>query len=229
MSVKAVSWVFDHSPYTLGARLVHLALADIANEDHGWQVWVSKSKIAEKAKVSRGTVTSTLAKMVSDGYLEVVGMQAKGVTTYRFLRPKDDLSDSDRCAIDGVGPAQSVDPAPLLLNQIEPKTARAQARDLTGFDAFWDAYPSRHGKKERRSQAVDQWVKLSIEDRRAAWRAALNYACACQEEQTIAADAFRWLRDRRWGDWQEAAEYNPPQASVTETAGPLEWVPPEDQ
>lgn len=87
MSVEAMSWVFKNSPYTLGTRLVHLALADVANDDHHWLVWASQSAIAKKAKVSIPTVSAALKQMVADGYLERVSSDSRGQVTYRFLRP----------------------------------------------------------------------------------------------------------------------------------------------
>lgn len=87
MSVTAMSWVFAHSPYSLGTRLVHLAVADVANEDHDWRVWASHSKIAAKAHVSLPTVSASLKRMVKDGYLEVLKADSRGQTEYRFLRP----------------------------------------------------------------------------------------------------------------------------------------------
>jgi hypothetical protein len=87
MSVDAMSWTFKHSPYTLGSRLVHLALADIANDDHEYMLWVSQSKIATKAKVSVPTVSAALKRMVQDGYLRLVSREAGGPTVYQFLKP----------------------------------------------------------------------------------------------------------------------------------------------
>src|SRR4029077_9574908 len=55
VSVENVSWVFKHSPYKLGARLVHLALADSANDEHESLIWTSQATIAGKAAVSRAT------------------------------------------------------------------------------------------------------------------------------------------------------------------------------
>lgn len=87
MSVAASAWVWDNSPYTLGARLVHLAIADIVNPDNDWLLWASFPNIAARAKVSVPTVSSAVAKMVSEGYLELVERKSGAVSTYRFLRP----------------------------------------------------------------------------------------------------------------------------------------------
>ena len=125
-----MTWVFNHSPYTLGTRLVHLALADWANDGHDWQVWATQARIAEKAKVSVRTVSTALATMVADGYLELVdGSSSSGMAVrYKFLRPEASAisADVDNADCRG-GPAtpaggvlQNAE-SHCLLTQIEPK------------------------------------------------------------------------------------------------------------
>lgn len=80
------------------------------------------------------------------------------------------------------------------------------ADDLTGFDAFWEAWPKRGGKRLYRGKAEDQWRKLTLEQRRAAYRGARHYAAASDAGTQGAMDAFRWLRDGAWTDWQEPAD-----------------------
>lgn len=89
-----MTWVFDHSPYKLGARLVHLAIADIVNEDNDWLLWAAQTKLADKALVSQPTVSSTIRRMCDEGYLELVEYRPGAASIYRFLRPG--VSDSDR-------------------------------------------------------------------------------------------------------------------------------------
>ena len=92
-------------------------------------------------------------------------------------------------------------------SQLNEDVADAQLIDTTpldplrGFDKFWDAYPKRNGKRVGRQDAEKRWRPLSLDDRRAAWRGAVNYAQAVDRGLTIAKDAFRFLRDRSWEDW----------------------------
>jgi len=108
MSVKNLTWVFEHSPYTLGARLVHLALADEANDTYGSLLWLNQETIAQKAGVSRATVNSTLQKMVADGWLsEATDEEVSAIRhlmgrsrakVYRFLTCQiSDTSEEGRC------------------------------------------------------------------------------------------------------------------------------------
>ena len=95
--------------------------------------------------------------------------------------------------------------------------ANTQTRDLgdRGFDDFWSGYPSRRGRKVGKSKCLDRWRKLSLDDRRAAWRGAVNYAA---EIGDFAKDPERWLRDRLWEDWQGRPE---PRAGLMPGATPF--------
>lgn len=105
-------------------------------------------------------------------------------------------------------PPESTEPnltEPTEPEPLEPSSLALQ--DDTPFDAFWQAYPRRNGKKLHRGKAEAQWQRLKPDQRVAAVRGALHYAAAVEQDITIAADAFRWLRDGAFTDWQEPAEY----------------------
>lgn len=80
---------------------------------------------------------------------------------------------------------------------------------LYGFPHFWDAWPRRGGKRLHRGQAEAVWATLTLRQRKAAWRGAVHYAQACDLGTQGAMDAFRWLRDRSWDDWQEPPTAQP--------------------
>ena len=67
MSIKIMSWVLDHSPYEGKARLVHVVLADHANDDG--VCWPSQEKIGKRAGCSTEHVRSTVKQMVAEGYV----------------------------------------------------------------------------------------------------------------------------------------------------------------
>lgn len=102
--------------------------------------------------------------------------------------------------------------APLSMNPEEDPKENPAIDPLLGFPDFWEQYPKRNGKREGRGKAEQVWRRLSYEERKAAWRGACHYGRACDSGLTIAADAFRWLRDRRWEDWQDPA--------IPSTSGP---------
>ena len=69
------------------------------------------------------------------------------------------------------------------------------------FEQFWLRYPARDGKKLDKAKALEQWKKLRPPDRRLAEIGVENYADSGQRPK----DAFRWLRDRSFMDWQTPA------------------------
>lgn len=74
------------------------------------------------------------------------------------------------------------------------------------FEQFWISYPKRNGKRLGKNKAQAQWKRLSDEEKQSALAAASHYASACDRDLTIAKDAFRWLRDREFEDWQTPAQ-----------------------
>lgn len=96
MSAEAVGWVWNHSPYRGSELLVHLAIADVANDLHHNEFWMSTASLAKKAKVARSTVTATLSDMVKLGLLEVLeaGGPKRKPTLYRFTRPVSDITSA---------------------------------------------------------------------------------------------------------------------------------------
>ncbi|MDE1904854.1 MAG: hypothetical protein KGH75_00200 [Rhodospirillales bacterium] len=230
MSVKAMSWVFEQSPYTGGARLVHLALADKANDHNDYELWMHQSKIAEMARVSVTSVGRILRQMVADGYLDKIedGRGRGRSTRYRLVMKSDQNGvfspDEKRPSAPGKATICATEKTPSaqpVLSSSQEGTQGTQralatrgARDLTGFDEFWKAYPRRNGRRLGRGKCVERWIRLTLDDRRAAWRGAVHYAHDVDAGLTIAKDPDRWLRDRCWEDWQD------PPSAVGSTPGP---------
>lgn len=85
---------------------------------------------------------------------------------------------------------------------------------LLGFDKMWEGWPRRNGKKLHKRKAQDVWRTMTLDQRRAAWRGARNYALGCLQGSQGAMDLFRWLRQ-----WLSDEEYRrewetPPVAAV---------------
>jgi hypothetical protein len=89
MSVSAISWVWQYSPYTGVEKVIHLALADSANDLHDHEIWARQSWIAAKANTSRETVYRWLAKAERDGFIRLVeNNRTEGrPNRYQFLMP----------------------------------------------------------------------------------------------------------------------------------------------
>ena len=90
MSSECVGWAFRSSPYSGSVLLVHLAVADIANDVHDYELWALTKNIAAKARVSPGSTRRALLQMVADGYLELIEDRSSvnQASRYRFLMPE---------------------------------------------------------------------------------------------------------------------------------------------
>ena len=92
------------------------------------------------------------------------------------------------------------------------------------FEQFWDIYPARNGKKVGKTNALIEWRKLTLEERRRAYIGAKHLAASDQ----LPKDAERFIRRAKGGkggfpfdDWQEpAAEHvDANRASLIGTGG----------
>lgn|GEM_PF-1749231 len=101
----------------------------------------------------------------------------------------------------------------ILSLEIEnPESGKQGPNGSDDFEAFWLNYPKRNGKRLGKAQALVQWRRMKPSERFQALTAVTNYFEAC-EAGTLAKDAERWLRDKRWVDWLEPAEIPRPISS----------------
>jgi hypothetical protein len=82
-----MGWVISASPYTGSTFLVHLMIADVVNDQHGYEFWMSNDRLAQKARLTRQTVNRAIGQMVGDGALVAVGTERCGNVRYRFDMP----------------------------------------------------------------------------------------------------------------------------------------------
>lgn len=85
------------------------------------------------------------------------------------------------------------------------------------FAAFWDVYPQRNGRKVGKANALIEWRKLTVEERRRAYIGARHLAASDQ----LPKDPERFLRRAKGGrggfpfdDWQD-----PPTVDAADLAG----------
>lgn len=103
----------------------------------------------------------------------------------------------------------NADPSHAHPVEVPPTGSRAQPPD-DGFAQFWDTYPKRNGRKVNKAPAQALWRKLKPADRDLALTAVANYAAERGgPDQTSAADAHRWLRDKAYIEWAEPPDETP--------------------
>lgn len=136
MSAEATGWTWKHSPYEGERLLVHLAIADVVNDAHGNEFWMTTTALAKKARVSRSTATTVLSDMCHRELLEVVmrGVGRGNSTTYRMLMPPGTkvtvgraLSPTDPTTV-SARPARGLpDQSARAARTLEPEKVRADA------------------------------------------------------------------------------------------------------
>lgn len=87
MSAEAQAHVWKKSPYKGQAFILHLAIADSANDQYHYEFFMSQVNAAKKARTIRTTVNKILARMVADGWLTIVDggdHLPRGIVRYRF-------------------------------------------------------------------------------------------------------------------------------------------------
>lgn len=103
MSIRYMSWVFDHSKSENSARLVALALADHA-DDFG-RCWPGYDRIAQKTRLSTRSIGRAIIELVALDEVEIVREHYKGKQTkiYQMKQP-DNLSTGQSVLKTGVTP-----------------------------------------------------------------------------------------------------------------------------
>lgn len=87
MSIKLMTWVWDNSKYEGAKLLLHLSMADHAN-DEGW-FYAGQKRLALRARCSIDYVRKACNEMVTDGYL-IIERKGNGrgmATQYVLQKP----------------------------------------------------------------------------------------------------------------------------------------------
>lgn len=111
MSIKVMSYVFEHSDAKLADRLVLLTLADYAHDD-GRYAFPSVETIARKSRVGVSTARGCLRSLESAGEIRHVGETKHGTRMYTVLMPKLGTPESGPPSESGATPPGS-GPNPL--------------------------------------------------------------------------------------------------------------------
>jgi hypothetical protein len=201
MSVRWISVVWSSSPYRGERLLIHLALADFANDEG--RCFPSQTTLARKARCSDNYVRLTIKQMVSDGALVVErDGGGRGVTTIYQLKPPTANGDSRSAET-----PNSKRPA-LLMNRNEPSIVDRE------FDEWWNSYPRKVGKGGARRE----WQRLKKQ--RALPAVEVLIQATRRYAQTISdlkycAHPTTWLKQERWADEEQATT----QTAIVELSG----------
>jgi hypothetical protein len=222
MSAECTGWVYRHSPARGAALLVHLAIADSANDQHGYELWMRQTWLADKARVSRRAVGEALGWLVGEGLLELIesGKASGSANRYRFLMPSADAVWNPQGAQSVRTPhAESADRGAQSVptgvrtecahNPRDNPTSNPSERDLVSslrsqpaFAEWWALYPYKRGSRAAAEKAWRAAVRVApphviVEGVR---RFAADPNLPPKDEARFVRHGSTWLRDRGWED-----------------------------
>lgn len=153
MSAEATGWVWKYSPFVGRQLLVHLAIADVVNDVNHNEFWMSGDRLARKAKVSRNTVTTTLAEMQELGLLDLLesGAARRVPSRFRFLFPTSAVT-------------ALVSPATGATTAHDMRDHRASTSAVTGIEHARSprANPRRATQEPKAAKSPPPWRALGV-------------------------------------------------------------------
>lgn len=194
MSIRWINHVWLNSPYGGERLLVHLALADFANDEG--LCWPSIATLAKKSRCGERLVQRQIADMIIDGWL-VLDSRGGGrgrSNCYLLQTPS---------AKRGLPGSETPSPATESLGETTYRTVKNLPAVDADFDAFWSAYPRKVAKQHARRVFVSLMRRRdhpSVADLVAAVTA---YSTTFSDIRYCAHPAT-WLRQERWTDHDTA-------------------------
>lgn len=194
MSIKWISRVWEESPYEGRRLLLHLALADFANDEG--TCFPSQKTLALKARTTEQWVSTSIRQMVKDGLLEVIarGNGRGNASMYRLLKGQTQFGENEKGETQSPESPNVEQISTYYKNRNEPSI-----KHDVGFDEFWSKYP----RKVAKVAAKNVFVSIMKKDDRPALDDLLiavdKYAQLGLEIKYVAHPAT-WLRQQRWLD-----------------------------
>jgi hypothetical protein len=198
MSVRWISQVWESSPYKGERLLLHLALADFAN-DEGF-CWPSQTTLAKKARCSNNWVRLSISQMVKDGFVQIVEPAGAGrgkVGRYRLLGHSVDTHTQKGYSEEGHTVRRerphSDTSDTYILNRQEPSLTRAD------FESIWKQYP----RKVAKGAAWRAWQKMMQSPEPPALdvlTTAVELYARSITEMRYCAHMATWIGQQRWLD-----------------------------
>jgi hypothetical protein len=198
MSIRLMTWVWANSPYSGERLLLHLALADFANDEG--ECFPSHGTLAKKARCSQGWVSQTIKQMIADSLIEIVVPAGQGrgkVGRYRLLKGLTELDQSEPLGLTSTHLRSHLKPAlSSLLNHQESNTDEQ-------FEKLWQQYPRKTAKGNSR-RAFERVMKGSdaptVDVLIAAVERYASQFTSGKTDMNYCAHLATWLNGERWLD-----------------------------
>lgn len=207
--------VFARSASKGAARLVLLALADVANDDGEVTAYRrSHGTLARKANVSPSSVTRAIATLVDLGEVDVLAPgDGRRQTDYRITLPIEGTQDEppqhgdpgypgSAPRVPNVGTQGAQDGPPIIPSPSVPSRPSlfSSPKDPDRFDEFWDACPRRTGKGDARKAWAAALRVASADEVIAGMARYAAEVTAARTEPRYVKHPASWLRAERWTD-----------------------------
>jgi hypothetical protein len=186
MSAKVVSFIFEHSKTVGSARVLMLAIADMANNDG--ECWPGRANLARRVNVSVRQITRLIQECERTGELSVISER----------RPNNEF-ENNRYLIHGVAADQRITKA----RQPKPKAERKDTRvtsdtdDTTGSDTDVTLTKSAEPKALKRLSDASA-PNVSVLPKAGSYQARTGKTDAeCEAERIALAEQQRVIDERR--------------------------------
>lgn len=204
MSVRWIGHVWSSSPYEGKRLLLHLALADFANDEG--ECWPSVRTLARKSRSSRQWVLAGLRDMVGDGLLEVMerGGGRGNSSRYRLLTPEGstDLPITNGSSGSRNGSSGSTQSVKSVTSPTTYRTVSDPSITADQFNVFWLAYPRKVGKGLARRAFVKAMASPTAPTMDTLLSAIQRYEQSVSDRKYL-AHPTTWLNGERWLDETE--------------------------
>jgi len=135
----------------------------------------------------------------SDGYMVRV---SRATVAQESATTTQESVDPPRAGAGGHHAQERDEREPVEREPLNENTSLTLVHEDSSFDAFWEQYPLRNGKRLGKVATHRAWFRLPGKDRDAVMRAIPNYSAGCGG---YPKDPERFLKHRLWEDWQEPA------------------------
>ena len=202
MSVDATRWAWKVEVSSSTKRLVLLALADRAGEEH--TCYPSAVRMTKDTNLNRKTVLTAINDLIKDGLvldtgerkgngvrvLKLIGVHGRENETY----PKK-LTDTKNGTSTEIG--MTTDTKNGIQNLKGNLTKNLTNISSDAFDEFWNTVPNKDGKATARKSFEKALKKKSVAELISSYAANIKY---CDSVKRFYRNPTTWLNQEGWDD-----------------------------
>ena len=228
MSIDATKWAWSAPVESASQRVVLLALADRAGEEH--TCWPSTTRVQKDTCLDLKTVKATITRLIEIGLLADTGLRKGSTGRVRVLRligvsgreemnPKTESlqkrNDSENGSLNEPKNGTMNEPKNGSQNLSKNLSRNRSLKDMCEspemiemFERFWSAYP----RRVNRQKALEAFVKSKPDEQllQAMLDTIAVWSPTWKADPQYCPHATSWLNGKRWED-------DAPVAPVTKT------------